>query len=160
MGGVGKTRAAIEYPWKHADDYRALLYISADSPEALHRNLAALCGPIVLNIPEQNEKEQALQVEAALVGLHRLQSSQQPAPQGDQPADKEHGHGLVTRTLSGNTNRQHEIRTTAMQNLSPIMISLRGAEGIIRAVKSFQGREVLIGVVLEYHRPRSRSAQF
>ena len=66
MGGVGKTRAAIEYAWKHADDYRALLFISADTPEALHRNLAALCGPLVLNLPDQNEKEQALQVEAAL----------------------------------------------------------------------------------------------
>ena len=42
MGGVGKTRAAIEYAWKHADDYRALLFISVDTPEALHRNLAAL----------------------------------------------------------------------------------------------------------------------
>jgi hypothetical protein len=64
MGGVGKTRAAIEYAWKHADDYSALLFISADTPEALHRNLAALCGPLVLNLHEQNEKEQALQVEA------------------------------------------------------------------------------------------------
>lgn len=66
MGGVGKTRAAVEYAWKHADDYRALLFISADTPEALHRNLAALCGPLVLNLPEQNEKEQALQVEAGI----------------------------------------------------------------------------------------------
>lgn len=29
MGGVGKPRAAIT--WKHADDYRALLFPSADS---------------------------------------------------------------------------------------------------------------------------------
>lgn len=65
MGGVGKTRAAIEYAWKHADDYRALLFISADTPEALHRNLAALSSPLVLNLPEQNEKEQALQVTTA-----------------------------------------------------------------------------------------------
>ena len=41
MGGVGKTRTAIEYAWNHADDYRAILFISADTPEALHRNLAA-----------------------------------------------------------------------------------------------------------------------
>ena len=66
MGGVGKTRAAVEYAWKHADDYRALLFVSADTPEALHRNLAALCSPLVLNLPEQNEKEQARQVEASL----------------------------------------------------------------------------------------------
>jgi hypothetical protein len=31
-GGVGKTRATVEYAWKHADDYRALLFISADTP--------------------------------------------------------------------------------------------------------------------------------
>jgi tetratricopeptide (TPR) repeat protein len=66
MGGVGKTRTAIEYAWKHADDYHALLFISADTPEALHQNLAALCGPLVLNLPEQNEKEQELQLEATL----------------------------------------------------------------------------------------------
>ncbi|HQZ66072.1 MAG TPA: DUF4062 domain-containing protein, partial [Planctomycetaceae bacterium] len=66
MGGVGKTRAAIEYAWKHADDYNALLFVAADSPAALHRNIAALCGPLVLNLPEQDEKDQSLQVEAAL----------------------------------------------------------------------------------------------
>ena len=66
MGGVGKTRAAIEYAWKHAADYNALLFITGDTPDALHRNIAALCGPLVLNLPEQDEKEQSLQVEAAL----------------------------------------------------------------------------------------------
>jgi hypothetical protein len=30
MGGGGKTRAAIEYAWKHADDYGVLPLISAD----------------------------------------------------------------------------------------------------------------------------------
>ena len=29
LGGVGKTRAAIEYAWRHADDYSALLFVSA-----------------------------------------------------------------------------------------------------------------------------------
>lgn len=42
MGGVGNTRAAIEYAWKHADDYRAPLFISADTPKVTHRNLASL----------------------------------------------------------------------------------------------------------------------
>ncbi len=69
MGGVGKTRAAIEYAWKHADDYNALLFITGDTPEALHRNIAALCGPLVLNLPEQDERDQSLQVEAALKWL-------------------------------------------------------------------------------------------
>ncbi len=42
MGSVGKTRAAIEYTWKHADDYHALLFISPPLAEAIHRNLAAI----------------------------------------------------------------------------------------------------------------------
>lgn len=66
MGGVGKTRVAIEYAWKYADAYRALLFISADTLEAFRRNLAALCGPLILNLPEQDEKEQAIQVEAVI----------------------------------------------------------------------------------------------
>ncbi|MBX7211649.1 MAG: tetratricopeptide repeat protein [Verrucomicrobiaceae bacterium] len=69
MGGVGKTRAAIEYAWRNAEKYNALLFVSADSQQALQRNLAALCGPLVLNLPEQNEKDQNLQVEAALKWL-------------------------------------------------------------------------------------------
>src|SRR5271166_5891538 len=32
LGGVGKTRLAIEYAWRHAGDYTALLFISARSP--------------------------------------------------------------------------------------------------------------------------------
>ena len=69
MGGVGKTRAAIEYAWRNAEKYSALLFVSADSAESLQRNLAALCGPLVLNLPEQKEKDQNLQVEAALKWL-------------------------------------------------------------------------------------------
>ena len=69
MGGVGKTRAAIEYAWRNTEKYNALLFVSADSPQALQRNLANLCGPLVLNLPEQNEKDQNLQVEAALKWL-------------------------------------------------------------------------------------------
>ncbi len=43
LGGVGKTRLAVEYAWRHAGDYTAVLCITADSPAALTRNLAALC---------------------------------------------------------------------------------------------------------------------
>lgn len=53
-------------PGNTPDDYRALLFISADTPEALHRNLVALCGRLLLNLPEKNEQEQALQIDAVL----------------------------------------------------------------------------------------------
>jgi tetratricopeptide (TPR) repeat protein len=66
MGGVGKTRAAVEFAWAHAEDYTALLFVTADSPEALERNLAALCGPLVLDLPEQEARETDVKVAAVL----------------------------------------------------------------------------------------------
>jgi len=66
LGGIGKTRAAIEYAHRHAEEYTALLFVRADSPAALKRELAGLCGPLVLNLPEQSERETEIQVAAAL----------------------------------------------------------------------------------------------
>jgi hypothetical protein len=70
LGGVGKTRLAVEYAWRHRDDYTALLFVTADSPENLHRNLAGLCGLSVLNLPENQVTEEAVQVAAVLHWLH------------------------------------------------------------------------------------------
>jgi Domain of unknown function (DUF4062) len=39
LGGIGKSRVAVEYAWAHADDYNALLFVVAETPEALRRNL-------------------------------------------------------------------------------------------------------------------------
>jgi hypothetical protein len=48
MGGIGKTRAAVEYAWAHREDYTALLFAQADSQEEFRRNLADLAGPLLL----------------------------------------------------------------------------------------------------------------
>ena len=47
LGGVGKTRVAVEYARAHVDEYTALLFAVAETPEALRRNLAALAGTLV-----------------------------------------------------------------------------------------------------------------
>ena len=70
LGGVGKTRLAIEYAWQHEADYTAILFLGADSPASLRQNLAALCGPLVLDLAEQTAKEEEVRVEAALRWLH------------------------------------------------------------------------------------------
>src|SRR5205823_1461062 len=44
LGGVGKSRAAIEYAWRHVDDYNALLFVSALTPAEFRANLANLTG--------------------------------------------------------------------------------------------------------------------
>ncbi len=71
MGGVGKTRLAIEYAWRHAGDYTAMLLVGADSPEALNRNLAALCAAPILDLPAKHEKDEDKQRNAALGWLQQ-----------------------------------------------------------------------------------------
>jgi tetratricopeptide (TPR) repeat protein len=66
LGGIGKTRAAVEYAWAHQDDYTALLFVIAETPEALRRNLAALAGPLVLNLAEQHVAEEDVRLKAVL----------------------------------------------------------------------------------------------
>ena len=66
LGGVGKTRLAVEYAWRHVDDYSAVLFVAADTPSRLAENLAALCGPDVLDLAEWSAAEQAVRVAAVL----------------------------------------------------------------------------------------------
>jgi hypothetical protein len=64
LGGVGKTQLAVEYAWKHLGGYEAVLWLRADSPEALDANLAGLAG--VLGLPDASAKEQHVQTNAVL----------------------------------------------------------------------------------------------
>jgi tetratricopeptide (TPR) repeat protein len=71
LGGVGKTRAAVEYGWRQASDYEnALLFVSARSPADFRSNLAALCNGEILNLPEQNNAEEAARLAAVLRWLN------------------------------------------------------------------------------------------
>jgi tetratricopeptide (TPR) repeat protein len=69
MGGVGKTRVAVEYAWRNAHEYSALLFVSADSPEAFHASLAGLCASRVLDLPEQHEADENVREGAVLKWL-------------------------------------------------------------------------------------------
>ena len=76
MGGIGKTRAAVEYAWTHAADYTALLFVQADSPEALRRNLAALTEPLAL--PEREATDEKLRFHAVLDWLRQSRLAPDP----------------------------------------------------------------------------------
>ncbi len=63
LGGVGKTQTAVEYAYRHRDDYTAVLWVRADSPEAITGGLVAMAK--TLNLPEQDAENQSEAVDAA-----------------------------------------------------------------------------------------------
>jgi hypothetical protein len=62
MGGVGKTQIAAHFAHDRRDEYSAVLWASAASQETLVSDFAAIAG--LLNLPEKDEKDQALAVAA------------------------------------------------------------------------------------------------
>jgi hypothetical protein len=62
MGGVGKTQIAAHFAHEHRDEYSAVLWASAASQEAMVSGFAAIAS--LLNLPEKDEKDQALAVAA------------------------------------------------------------------------------------------------
>jgi hypothetical protein len=68
LGGVGKTRAAVEYAWAHRAEYTALALLDAETGDKLHAGLAALVGP--LRLPEQAVPDETVKMEAALAWLN------------------------------------------------------------------------------------------
>jgi tetratricopeptide (TPR) repeat protein len=63
LGGIGKTQVAVEYAYRHVQDYRAVLWTTADSREALIAGFVKLAE--LLGLPEREEQEQ-LKVVAAV----------------------------------------------------------------------------------------------
>ena len=55
LGGVGKTQTAVEYAYRHRDQYRAVLWIRADTETSLASGYRALAE--VLGLPERDESD-------------------------------------------------------------------------------------------------------
>lgn len=66
MGGVGKSRLALEFAWAQAAACSAALFVDASDGDALDRGLAALAAPRTLGLPEHDAPQQELRVAAVL----------------------------------------------------------------------------------------------
>jgi len=113
LGGVGKTRLAVEYAWHHADDYTALLFVGADSPEALQRNLARLCSPAILELPECQGTEVPVQFAAVIRWLQRNPGWLLILDNVDSEAAAQAAEGLLPQLPGG-----HMLITSRLSNWS------------------------------------------
>ena len=66
LGGIGKTRLAIEYAWSREAVYSALLFVSASDGAALNAGLAALTAFEILDLPEKEARDDATKITAVL----------------------------------------------------------------------------------------------
>jgi Leucine-rich repeat (LRR) protein len=64
LGGIGKTRVAVEYAWTYKNDYSALLFAPADSERSVRRNLAGLSQ--LLALPQHEIADETVQLQAVL----------------------------------------------------------------------------------------------
>jgi tetratricopeptide (TPR) repeat protein len=101
LGGVGKTRAVVEYAHAHRDDYRAILFVIANSPEALRHNLAALAGSMMFDLPQQREAEQEVRLRAVLAWLNAHPGWLLILDNLDSKEAMAEAHGLMARVSGG-----------------------------------------------------------
>ncbi len=57
LGGIGKTQVVIEYAYRSREDYQAILWVRADSPETLLGEIGALAQ--ALDLPEKEASDQS-----------------------------------------------------------------------------------------------------
>lgn len=60
LGGIGKTRLAVEYAWRFGSRYTAAFFVRADSPEGLRTGLAALVQADLLNLEERQAETETV----------------------------------------------------------------------------------------------------
>ncbi len=67
LGGIGKTRLAVEYAWRTAEQFPGgVFFVAAESPDRLQASLAALAAADLLALPEHRATDEQELVAAVL----------------------------------------------------------------------------------------------
>jgi len=67
LGGIGKTQLALEYAYRHRQNYHAILWGRADTREALISTFVAIAH--LLDLPQKDEQDQLITVQAVKTWL-------------------------------------------------------------------------------------------
>jgi Domain of unknown function (DUF4062) len=126
LGGMGKTRLAIEYALAHQHDYTALLFVQAAESEWLTTNMANLTDPKILDLPEHTATDERIKYAAVVQWLNTYSGWLLILDNADTPAaakavealfgSLQQGHVLITSRLS---NWSLQIHKQELHLLSP-----------------------------------------
>lgn len=126
LGGMGKTRLAIEYALAHQNDYTALLFVQAAEAEWLTTNMANLSDPKILDLPEHKATDESIKHAAVIQWLNTYSGWLLILDNADSPAaakavealfgSLQQGHLLITSRLS---NWSLQIHKQELLLLSP-----------------------------------------
>ena len=72
LGGIGKTQTAVEYCYRHGEEYQAVLWARAETEAELVQGLVEIAR--VLDLPEKDAQEQEQAVQAVRRWLEREDS--------------------------------------------------------------------------------------
>ena len=111
MGGLGKTRLAIEYGLAHEKDYSALLFLSGETPAALEASLQGLAG--VLGIPDHETLKEEQRRREVLDWLRHNPGWFLVVDNLDTPEALKAAEGLLAHMSEG-----HAVITTRLSDLS------------------------------------------
>jgi tetratricopeptide (TPR) repeat protein len=64
LGGVGKTQTAIEYAWRHRDDYDAVFWVPAETETAIRTAFCEIARR--LELPQKDAQDESLIIAAVL----------------------------------------------------------------------------------------------
>lgn len=148
LGGVGKTQTAVEYAYRYRDSYQAILWVKSETAEVLAENFAALAR--VLDLPEQNEREQVRVIAAVKRWLdsHGLwllifDNADDPLIIGEYLPQKSSGHILLTTRASatGAVGIAQKIELMPMSQHEGALLLLRRA-GVLSAMGLLEEAEI------------------
>ncbi len=72
LGGMGKTRLAVEYAWQNLDRFTSVFWVSASGTAQLRSGLAELAGRSLLDLLEKEAEDEDLVIDAVLAALREF----------------------------------------------------------------------------------------
>src|SRR5258708_4196673 len=134
LGGIGKTQLAVEYAYKYQDEYQAVLWAGADSPEVLLADMAGIAR--TLNLRIRNKQDQVMYAVRHWLETHtdwllildnveNLRTLDEVLPRGKEGYQ---GHILLTTRMQALGSRAKKITLETMKEDERATLILRRAK--------------------------------